>query len=357
MKKILVLVFLVTVVFGTISGGTRLKNLTYVKGVRSQQLIGYGIVVGLGGTGDGQGALFTLQSISNMLGQMGIKVDAKKLKLKNVAAVMVTSSLPPFAESGSRLDVTVSSLGDAKSLQGGTLLMTPLKAPDGKVYVVAQGEISIGGHGAGGKTKNHLTVGRVAEGGLVERNIESPFVKKESVTLVLKESDFSTAYKVADSINRYFARELAMAKDGREIEVKLQPGFTPIKMVAFLEQIEVTPDKRAVIVLNERTGTVVMGGDIVVRPTAISHGNLNITVKKDPFVSQPGPFSGGNTVEGETESTEIEEEDRKLNLVKGGKIADLVEGLNSLGVSPRDLIAIIQALKKAGAIDADIEVM
>ncbi len=354
MRRILLLLILIPV---TLFGGTRLKNLVDIKGVRSQQLVGYGIVVGLAGTGDGQGALFTIQSISNMLSQMGVKVNPARLKVKNAAAVMVTASLPPFAEAGAKVDINVSSLGDAKSLSGGTLLMTPLKGPDGRVYVVGQGEISVGGYGAGGKTKNHLTTGRVPEGGIVERSLSTPFVKNGTITLMLKKADFTTAFKVTDSINRYFAKKLATSLDGREIRVGMMEGFDPIKMVAFLEQIQVTPDRRAVIVLNERTGTVVMGGDIVVRETAISHGNLTITVKSDPYVSQPGPFSGGKTVTGERQTTEIEEEKRRLTMMKGGKISDLVEGLNSLGVTPRDLIGIIQALKKAGAIDAEIEVM
>jgi len=354
MKKVL---FIIIFIPYLLQSGTRLKNLVDVKGVRSQQLIGYGIVVGLAGTGDGQGSLFTVQSIANMLGQMGVKVNSRKLKLKNVAAVMITATLPPFAESGSKVDVTVSSLGDAKSLKGGMLLMTPIKGPDSKVYVVAQGPVAIGGFGGGGKSKNHLTVGRVVDGGFIERDIINPFVSENSISLVLRDSDFSTAYLVADSINRYFSKELASPKDAREIVVKLKRGFSPIKMMAFLEQIEVTPDRRAKIVLNERTGTVVMGGDIVVRETAISHGNLTITVKSEPFVSQPKPLSGGKTVVGKKRTPEFQEEKRKLNLLKGGKVADLIEGLNALGVTPRDLIVILQSLKKAGAIDAEIEIM
>lgn len=356
MKKI-ILFMLIAVFVSAADGSTRIKNLTFVKGVRSQQLVGYGLVMGLSGTGDGQGATFTIQSIANMLSQMGVKVDPTRLKVKNAAAVMVTATLPPFAESGSRVDVSVSSMGDAKSLKGGTLLMTPLKGPDGKVYVVAQGELSIGGFGGEGTTTNHLTTGIIADGGLIERSLNNPFVENNIITLVLKQNDFSTAFTVADAINRYFADDLATALDGREITVKVKSGFEPIKMVAFLEQIEVTPDKKAIIVLNERTGTVVMGGDIIVRNTAISHGNLTITVKSEPYVSQPNPFGKGETVVGEKKTTEVKEEERKLTLIKGGKVADLVEGLNSLGVSPRDLISILQALKRAGALDADIELM
>ncbi len=356
MKKFIV--FLLLFSFSFLFAGTRIKNLVKIKGVRDQQLIGYGLVVGLQGTGDGQGALFTVQSIANMLAQMGIKVDSKRLKVKNVAAVMVTASLPAFAESGSNVDVTVSSLGDAKSLQGGTLLMTPLKGPDDNVYVVAQGAVAIGGYGAGGgNRKNHLTTGRIINGGIIERSLASRFVNDGFMTLVLKESDFTTAYKVADSINRFFAEDLATPLDGRDISVKIKSGFAPVKMLAFVEQIEVVPDRRARIVLNERTGTVVMGGDIVVRDVAIAHGNLTITVKSTPFISQPNPFSRGKTVVGKIKNIDVKEEKAKLNLMKGGRIADLVEGLNKLGVSPRDLISILQAMKKAGSIDAEIELM
>ncbi len=357
MKNIIKMMLTLLLISGTLYAGTRIKNLADIKGVRSQQIVGYGIVVGLSGTGDGQGAIFTVQSIGNMLAEMGIKVDVSKLKVKNAAAVMVTGTLPPFAESGSKIDITVSSLGDAKSLQGGTLLMTPLKAPDGKVYAVAQGVLSIGGYSIGNKTKNHPTVGTITEGAVIERGIENQFVKNGKITLVLNRADFSTSFIVADAVNRYFASNVARAVDGREIEVEVKEGFSPIKMAAFLEQIEVMPDKKAVIVLNERTGTVVMGGDIIVRKTAVSHGNLSVTVDSSPFVSQPGPLSNGNTVAGEQKNFNIEEEHRNLNFIEGGKISDLVKGLNALGVSPRDLISIIQALKKAGSIDAEIEVM
>ncbi len=356
MKKFIIFILLIAIPFISFSG-TKLKNLTYIKGVRNQQLVGYGIVVGLSGTGDGQGTLFTVQSISNMLSQMGVKVDPKRLKVKNVAAVMVTSTLPPFSQSGSRIDVTVSSLGDAKSLQGGTLLMTPLKGADGKVYVVSQGELSLGGFGSEGSTKNHLTTARIPEGGIVERNISGEFAKDNFMTLVLNKEDFSTSYLAADSINRYFGEILATPINSREIKVQMKKDFDPVKMSAFLEQIEVNTDRRAVIVLNERTGTVVMGGDIIVRDTAISHGNLTITVKTTPFVSQPNPFGKGATVAGTTKETEIKEEEKKLTMMKGGKVNDLIEGLNKLGVTPRDLMSILQALKKAGALDADIEIM
>ncbi len=357
-KKIFIFVAVLFLLAGMLQGSTRLKNVSRVSGIRKQQLVGYGLVTGLSGTGDGQGVFFTVQSISNMLVKMGIKVNPDELKVKNVAAVMVTATLPPFAESGSTIDVTVSSLGDAKSLKGGALLRTPLQGPDGKMYAVAQGKVTIGGYSAGqGNVKNHLTTGTIASGGIIERDLSSSFVQDNKIRLIMERNDFTTTFSAAESINRYFSEKIATPIDGRTISVEIKDGFSPTKMLAFLEQIKVNVDGKAKIVLNERTGTVVMGGDIVVRQAAISHGNLTITVEKVPYVSQPSPFGAGETVEGEIEEVTVEEEKKNLSMLGEGRISDLVEGLNKLGVSPRDLVSILQALKRAGAIDAEIELM
>lgn len=366
--------------------GSRIKELTEVKGVRTNQLVGYGLVVGLSGTGDGKDSQFTFQSLGSLLERMGVTVDPKNVeKIENVAAVMVTADLPAFAKVGSTLDVTVSSIGDAESLTGGTLLVTPLKGADGKVYVVAQGPVSTGGFAVSGKaakvTKNFPTVGRIVGGGIIENEIPYAFVKNGAVSFSLTNPDFTNATRIVKSINTAMKGRLARALDAGTIEVEIPKeysGYT-IELVAMIEQLEIDPDKSSKVVINERTGTVVIGENVRISTVAIAHGNLSIEIKENSNVSQPMPFApapaagarpttsedgstitapGGNTVVTSDTNISVEEEKSKLFLVKQSvTIADVVRGLNALGVSPRDLMTIFQALRAAGALEAKLEVM
>lgn len=362
------------------ASATRLKDLANVQGVRENQILGYGLVVGLAGTGDYGQSEFTVQSTASMLSRMGIRVDKDKITTRNVAAVIVTAELPPFARSGQRLDITVSSLGNARSLQGGTLLMTPLKGADGQVYAVAQGALSVGGFSAGSEgsstTKNHVTAGMLPNGGLVEKNIEVNLNKRASLRLVLREPDFTTAAEVARVVSEFLMpaavdpnaaapvqkklREPnngpARAIDAGTIQVEIPENFRENvpQFIAAIETLEVTPSQMAKVVVNERTGTVVLGGDVRIREVAIAHGNLSVTITSFNDVSQPGPLSrGGKTTKVTNSDTSVSEEAGALKVVTpGGSIADVVAALNALGASPRDLIAILQAIEAAGALDA-----
>ncbi len=339
----------------------RIKDIAQIQGVRENQLVGYGLVLGLEGTGDGKKSIFTVRSLANMLEKMGISVGAGDISVKNVAAVMVTAKMPPFARTGSRIDVTVSSIGDAKTLQGGTLLLTPLKGADGRVYAVAQGAVSTGGFqvsGAGaGVQKNFPTVGRVVGGGLVEREVPNGFRDKRSLSLVLHRPDFTTASRVTRTINAAFARPVARTLDAGTIEMDVTGG-NPVQMVTRVESLDVTPDRAAKVVVNERTGTVVMGDDVRISTVAVAHGNLSIQIKESARVSQPAPFSKGKTVVTPDSQVSVQEDNNRLLLVRPGvSIGDLVRALNALGVSPRDLIAIFQAIKAAGALEAELEII
>ncbi len=355
---------LVTLVWGTWCQAARIKDIVSIKGVRNNQLVGYGLVVGLDGTGDGKKARFTIQSMVSMLEKMGVTVDSRQIQVSNVAAVMVTATLPPFARAGSRIDALVSSIGDAKSLQGGTLLMTPLKAANGLVYAVAQGPVNTGGFSASGAgssvQKNFPTVGRVINGALVEKEIETGFNKRHTLTLTLHTPDFTTAYRVADTINRHFMMPVAKAIDAGTLAVKVPRGYDGnlVGLVAAIEPLEVETDSHAKVVINERTGTVVMGENVRISTIAIAHGNLSIVIKENPNVSQPRPFSKGKTVVTPNTDISVKEGGRQLVVIpKGVSIGDVVRALNALGVSPRDLIAIFQAIKAAGALQADLEVI
>jgi flagellar P-ring protein FlgI len=345
--------------------GARIKDVASIKGVRTNQLVGYGLVVGLNGTGDKQQTRFTIQSLVNMLEEMGTRVDKSLVKVKNVAAVMVTANMPPFARIGNRLDVVVSSIGDAQSLVGGTLLMTPLKGVDGNVYALAQGPISIGGVGAsgggGGVTVNHLLAGRVADGASVEREIPVRLDGKTSLTMMLFTPDFTTARRVSDAINTSLGQPTARMLDSGTIEVHV-PENRQSNVASFLADIErlnVIPDSVAKIVVNERTGTVVVGENVQISTVAISHGNLTISVRESAQVSQPQPFSRqGETVVTPDTQVVIEQEKRSLMVVDGGAtIGDLVSALNAIGVTPRDLISIFQSIKAAGALQAELEII
>ncbi|MDC4226413.1 MAG: flagellar basal body P-ring protein FlgI [Candidatus Manganitrophus sp.] len=344
----------------------RIKDIAAVEGVRENSLIGYGLVIGLNGTGDKTGTTFTVQTLSSMLKKMGIAVEPSAVKVKNVAAVMVTAKLPPFVKTGSRIDVVVSSLGDATSLQGGTLLLTPLKGADQQVYAVAQGPISIGGF-IGGKEgdsvqKNHPTAGRVAEGAQVEKEVGFPFLHKERFNLLLRQQDFTTALRISQAINAQLGGEsVASAVDSGTITLQV-PDFYKgrlVELLAAIESLEVTVDLPARVVVNERTGTIVMGDQVRISEVAVSHGNLTIRVKTDFQVSQPPPFApeGSETVVVPQRQTEVQEEDAQILMLRGATIGEVVRGLNAIGVTPRDLIAILQAIKAAGALQAELEIL
>ena len=344
----------------------RLKEVASVQGVRTNQLVGYGLVVGLDGTGDQTTSTpFTTQSINALLQQMGVTVPAgTSMQLKNVAAVMVTAQLPPFAQPGQQLDVTVSSLGNAKSLRGGTLIATPLKGADGQIYALAQGNLIVGGAGAsaaGSKVQiNHLSAGRVPEGATVERAVPTPLNQGEFLQLDLNANDYNTAREVARAVNAKMGGGVAQAMDGRVVRVRMPEGVDA--RVAFMADIENLPLELAApaakIVINARTGSVVVNQTVTLNPCAVAHGSLSVTINSTPVVSQPGPLSSGTTVSRDKADITIKQEPGTLiQLPAGTKLADVVKALNSLGATPQDLLAILQAMKTAGALNAEIEVI
>ncbi|OPY73289.1 MAG: Flagellar P-ring protein precursor [Syntrophorhabdus sp. PtaU1.Bin058] len=345
------------------AGAARIKELGNINGVRSNQLIGYGLVVGLNGTGDKSNTLFTFQSLANLLDRMGVKVDPRSTKVNNVAAVMVTADLPPFAKTGNRIDAVISSIGDAKSIEGGVLLLTQLKGADGEVYGIAQGSIVVGGFLAGGTgasiQKNHPTVGRIVNGVSIEKEVPYEHLKTETVVVSLKMPDFTNARKIVDRINEVFAGS-AYAKDGGTINVTIPDALkhNPVKFLAMLEGLEIKPDNIAKIVVDEKTGTVVIGENVRISTVAISHGNISVQIKEDQKVSQPMPFSGGTTVTTPDTQMKVEEEKGHFLVMEGGiSIRELVNALNAIGVSTRDVITILQTIKAAGALHADLEVI
>ncbi|MFZ5511788.1 MAG: flagellar basal body P-ring protein FlgI [Pseudomonadota bacterium] len=359
------LVFSVLCLLSSVAWSERLKDLASVQGVRMNQLIGYGLVVGLDGSGDQTTQTpFTVQSIINMLGNMGVTLPpGTSLQLKNVAAVMVTASLPPFARPGQQIDVTVSSMGNAKSLRGGTLLMTPLKGADGGVYAIAQGNVFVGGVGAqaaGSSVQvNHLSVGRIAAGATVERAVPTPLGEGEYVFLEMNSTDFGTTQRVVDAINRHLGAGTARADDGRRVRV-VAP-LDPDQRVAFLgriENLEIQPVQTAAkVIVNGRTGSVVMNQAVTIDTVAVAHGNLSVTVSAEPVVSQPAPLSQGQTVVTERAQIDVRQEGGVLTTVKGASLAEVVKALNALGANPQDLIAILQAMKAAGALRAELEII
>ncbi len=343
----------------------RLKDIADVEGVRGNDLIGFGVVVGLNGTGDGNSVDFTTQSVSNLLETLGIRVDAEEVKVKNVAAVMVTSTLPPFARPGSKIDITISSLGDAKSLQGGTLLLTQLKAADGNVYALAHGPVAVGGFsvesGADAAVKNHPTVGIISEGARVERAIPFDLFQSRRVRVVLRRPDFTTMKRVVSEINEHFGVRLATPIDAASLELPLngEHAQDPISFLSRVEQIQVVQDVGARVVVNERTGTIIMGETVTVSKVALAHGNLSIAIRSETQVSQPEAFAEqGNTEVITNNDVTVTEDETGLSIV-GGQVTlgELVQALNALGATPRDLISIFSALKEAGALQADLVVM
>ncbi len=356
----------VLLVAGAAAAAVRVKDIAHIDGVRRNQLIGYGLMVGLNGTGDGSGAEFTTQTAANLLERFGISVDAKNMNLKNVAAVIVTAELTPFSRSGQRMDVTVSSLGDAKSLTGGNLLLTPLRAPNGDVFAVAQGSVIVGGYAAsaegGGVQKNHPTVGRIPDGALQERDAPLPDFHNGNVDLVLTKPDFTTANRVSQALNAALGAGVAQALDPARIRIRIpeERSTDPMAFLSSLEQVQVEPDTVAKVVLDEKTGTVVMGENVKIRPVAISRGNLTVQVTPYLEVSQPGAFTGdgASTVARDRADVQVSEEPGQVVLLEPGEsLASLVQALNALGVSPRDLVAIFQTLKVAGALQAELEVL
>jgi flagellar P-ring protein precursor FlgI len=358
-----IVIFGMTVLTASEARAVRLKDIASFSGVRTNELVGYGLVVGLAGTGDGTSSAFTMRSMSNMLEKMGVEADPDTLKPKNVAAVMVTGKLPVSAAPGSPLDVTVSSLGDAKSLLGGILLITPLKGLDGRVYAVAQGSLTIGGFTIAGDAasaqKNIPTVGRIPNGAVVERAVPFKFNNQNKMTINLSVRDFGTTMQVVGKINGAMGGEYASARDISTIELKLPEQFrgNMVPLMASLEDLNVSPDGKAKVVVDEKTGTVVLGQDVRLSKVAVAHGNLQIVIAESEDVSQPGPFSDGSTVVTPRTDLNVVEQNKQLMLMEGATLQELVDGLNSIGAAPRDLISIIRALKVAGSLHAEVEVI
>ena len=342
----------------------RLKDMADLKGVRENQMVGYGLVVGLDGSGDGKKSLFTIQSMVSMLDKMGITVSEKDIAVKNVAAVMVTASLPPFAKIGNQIDILVSSIGDASNLQGGTLLFTPLRAADGNVYAVAQGPVSTGGFSAEGAAasvkKNFPTVGRIVNGATVESELKLNFNSKEELSVLLHHPDFTTASRVTEAINFMVRQPVAHSSDAGTIGIKIPDHYRGrvVDFVTLIESIDISPDGTSKVVINERTGTVVMGENVRIATVAIAHGNLSVEIKENTQVSQPLPFSEGRTVEAPDTGLTVNESNGQMYIMdQGASLNEVVRALNALGVTPRDLIAIMQALKTSGALQAKLEIM
>ncbi len=345
----------------------RLKDVAHIDGFRPNQLFGYGLIVGLSGTGDKQNTEFTVQTLTNVLQEYNIRVNPDDVRVKNVAAVVVTAEVPAFVQPGTRLDATVSSVGDASSLSGGTLLMTPLKGPDGKVYAVAQGPMSLGGGytalGPGAKiSKNHQTAGRITAGVLVERAIPSSILSREGLVQInVDKPDFTTARRVSEALNKSSYGVFSQAISPGVILVNVPENFreNPVGFISALETLELNPDSPARVVVNERTGTVIMDRNVRIAPVAVAHGSLHITIKTEQRVSQPEPFGRGQTtVVPDTSITVKEPENRQLIELPGGAaLNELVQALNSLGVTPRDLIAVFEALRQSGALQAELVVM
>jgi flagellar P-ring protein precursor FlgI len=344
---------------------SRIKDLANVEGVRQNQLIGYGLVVGLNGTGDTLNNIpFTKQSLQAMLERMGVNIRGATIRTGNVAAVMVTANLPAFGTQGTRMDVTVSALGDAKSLQGGTLLVTPLLGADGNVYAVGQGSLAIGGFQAEGEAAKIVrgvpTVGRIANGAIIEREIEFVLNRLTNLRLALRNPDFTTAKRIAAAVNDFIGAPTAEPLDPSTVQINIPAQYhgNVVALLTEIEQLQIEPDLAAKIVIDERSGVIVMGRDVRVSTVAVAQGNLTVTISESPQVSQPAPLSQGQTRVVPRTRVGVQEDGKRLAMVREGvSLQQVVDGLNALGIGPRDLIAILQAIKAAGAIQADIEVM
>ncbi|PIE59691.1 MAG: flagellar biosynthesis protein FlgA [Desulfobulbus propionicus] len=362
------ILFLAVFTCGFNANATRIKDLTTIQGVRDNQLMGYGIVIGLNGTGDDiKKSVFTRQAMINMIKRLGMALTDdvfNQMKTKNVAAVMITARLPPFARPGSAIDVHVSSIGDASSLSGGNLLMTPLKGPDGKTYAVAQGPLAVGGISYGGKSaevqKNFPTAARITGGAIVERRVDYDLPENGALLFQLKETDFTTASRMETAINNYFGPETAKSLDSATIKVLRPEKFSGdmVNFIAELENIDIEPDTPARIVVNERTGTIVMGQDVRISTVAVSHGNLNLVISESIEVSQPNPLATGETTASPTTTINMTEEEGNLVVMEMGvNIGEIAKALNAIGATPRDLIAIFQAIKAAGALQGELVIL
>lgn len=366
MRKIAALCMCALIITSAFTGlaaaapGVRIKDVAKVQGVRDNQLVGYGLVVGLAGSGDSNKSTFTIQSIANMLKSFGIIANMSQLQPKNVAAVMVTAKLPPFAKPGDTIDITVSSLGDAKSLQGGTLIQTPLSAANGQVFAVGQGPISIGGFSvsAGGSSqqKNFPTVASIPGGAIVERDVAVQLITNGSITFTLQQPDFTTAARISDAIDRRFG-PISLARDPGTVIINVPQGQTGnlVAFVAALEELYIQPDAAAKIVINERTGTVVIGSDVAISEVAVAQGGLTVKIASEKQVSQPPPLSDGQTAVVEQTTIEVKEQPANLVVLPAtAQVGDVVKALNAVGATPREVISILQAMKAAGALHAEL---
>jgi flagellar P-ring protein precursor FlgI len=345
---------------------SRVKDLVNVEGIRDNQLLGYGLVVGLNGTGDKRQTVFSAQSLTNLLSRMGVQVSPSAILVRNTAAVLVAATLPAFAQPGSKMDITVAAIGDASNLQGGLLVMTPLKGPDGQVYAVAQGSVVTGGFVAGGggskQTVNHPTAGRIPSGAIIERN--SPSIEPAGrIKLQLRQSDHTSASRIVRVINARFPSDLnpvAKALNSGLVVVDAPSDWKarPVEFISELEELPIDSDQAARVVVNERTGTIVMGRDVAISPVTILHGSLTVEVTTNITVSQPAPLSSGKTTSTPQTTTDVKAEPAKnVNLKQGATVEDLVRGLVAIGSTPRDIIAVLQALKAAGALQAELEII
>jgi flagellar P-ring protein precursor FlgI len=368
--RLLMLILLIFVLVNILSlvqayADVRVKDIARIDQVGDLDLIGYGLVVGLAGTGDGKGTEFTVQSVVNMLERMGLTVPRDKVKVKNVAAVMVTAKLPQSARVGTSIDVTVSSLGDAKTLEGGTLLMTPLRDRQGQLYAYAQGPLSIGGFNVqvdDNKIVNNYTlVGRIPNGAKVEREPTVYDSDPNAFTLSLYEPDYTTVDRVVEAINKAYPGAAAAEDDGGvsvEIPKQFQNANGAVNFISTIEHLEVEPDLRAKVVINERTGTIVAGGNVSISPIALAHGNITVEIKSTPVISQPAPFSQGRTVESQDSYINVtDEQARVVYFEERSSISEIASALNAIGASPRDIIAIFQAIKQAGALRAELVIL
>lgn len=364
MKSLKTLLILIAAFFASVAqaDAVRLKDLVEIDGVRGNDLVGYGLVVGLNGSGDGiRNAPFTEEMLANILERLGINVSGEQFRPKNVAAVLVTAELPPFARAGSRMDVSVSAIGDAKSLLGGTLIMTPLNAADGQVYAVAQGSVLAGGVSAEGdaaKTTTGVpTSGSIPGGGRIEREVNFDFTELTDLRLALRTPDFTTALRIEQAINRETGRSTARMLDSGTVQISLAQGSwaSPAHFISRVENLPVTPERRATVVIDQRSGTIVMGEDVRISRVAVAQGNLTLRVEENPIVVQPNPFADGQTLAVPRSEATITDEPAltMAELAGHATLSEVVEGLNALGVGPRDMIDILKSIKAAGAIHAD----
>lgn len=365
-KIILLCLFLLSFGFNNACASSRLKDIADFEGIRENQLLGYGIVVGLNGTGDNIKSInFARESFISMLDKIGINARDGQLKSKNIAAVMVTANFPAFGRKGSKIDVIVSALGDAKNLQGGTLVATPLIGADGEVYAVAQGQVTTGGFSASGNnqsiSKGVPTSAKISNGAIIENEVPFELNDMKTITIALKNPDFTTSKRVSDAINSYLGEKSATSLDPSTVKLEIPYKYRDnlAELITNIEQLKVRPDLPAKIVIDENSGIIIIGKDVKINRVAIAQGNLTIKISEDPFVSQPEPFSrGGETIVGSVTNIEVDEGNSKLNTLETGvNLQEMVDGLNTLGVGPRDLISILQAIKASGALQADIEVI